>query len=280
MNLSFLQHLGLPGHLGLLFVIALVVSSLGFFRVAWFVSLGYAFSIAIMAVVVPILFRDVLDVGSALHNIGLLLYGLRLGSFLVKRERNAGYQRRQKEKDEKRGAHITGTLKLAIWTSVSLLYVLMFCPALYALLARRAAPASGILPSEIPGLALMAAGLGLEALADHQKSAFKQESPDRFCDVGLFRFARCPNYFGEVVFWVGQWIAGISAYGQLVHWATSLLGLAGIVLVMLGSTRRLELEQDERYGADPAYQKYTRTVPVLFPFVPIHSFRNLKVYLG
>lgn len=266
--------------LGLLFFVSLFVSALGFFRVAWFVSLGYAFSIATMAVLSPLLFRDSLDVVSVLHLLFLLLYGLRLGFFLLRRERNAAYQARLRDKVDARGAHLGFPVKVLIWLSVALLYVLMFSPALYALFSRHAGRQAGPLLSEIPGVVVMALGLGLEALADQQKSAFKQQNPDRFCDTGLFRFARCPNYFGEVVFWVGQWVAGISAYDRVSFWVTSALGLLGIVLVMLGSTRRLELEQDERYGSNPEYQTYTTTVPVLFPFLPIYSLRNLKVYLG
>ena len=61
---------------------------------------------------------------------------------------------------------------------------------------------------------------------------------------------------------------------------TAFLGYVCIFLIMLGSTRRLEMKQDERYGTNSEYQTYTRTVPVLFPLLPIYSLRNLKVYLG
>ena len=49
---------------------------------------------------------------------------------------------------------------------------------------------------------------------------------------------------------------------------------------MLGSARRLELKQAERYGSDPAYQAYVRTVPILIPLLPLYSLRQLKIYLG
>jgi hypothetical protein len=49
---------------------------------------------------------------------------------------------------------------------------------------------------------------------------------------------------------------------------------------MLGSTRRLERKQEERYGRDPAYRKYAASVPILFLFLPVYSFRNLRVCLG
>jgi hypothetical protein len=48
---------------------------------------------------------------------------------------------------------------------------------------------------------------------------------------------------------------------------------------MMGSTKRLEESQDSRYGASPDYQRYTQTVPVLFPFVPIYSLKKVRVFL-
>lgn len=265
--------------LGLQFVGALLISAAGFFRIYYFVSLGYAFSIAAMAIVTPFFFRASIDMGTTLHCMGLLAYGLRLGTFLVRRERSAAYQREMVEV-VKRGEHIKGVIKLLIWVTVALLYVLMFSPATFALVLHRDAPSVGPLISQFPGIAIMAVGLFLEAWADQQKSNYKAQNPHRFCDVGLYRMVRCPNYFGEMVFWIGAWVAGISAYTTALHWVMSLAGVISIVLIMLGSARRLEMKQDERYGSNPEYQTYCRTVPVLFPWLPVYSLKNLKVYLG
>jgi steroid 5-alpha reductase family enzyme len=128
-------------------------------------------------------------------------------------------------------------------------------------------------------LLIMAGGIGLEALADQQKSACKQEHPDRFCDTGIYRWVRCPNYLGEIIFWSGNFIAGIGAYTHWLRWLISLIALACIILIMVGSTKRLERKQDERYGKLPAYQRYRTSVPVLFPFVPIYTLKNVRVYL-
>ena len=48
---------------------------------------------------------------------------------------------------------------------------------------------------------------------------------------------------------------------------------------MIGSTKRLEKSQGERYGALSEYQEYIRRVPVLFPFVPVYTLQNVRVYL-
>lgn len=257
-------------------VMTLTISALGFRRVDWFVSLGYAFSIAAQAVVFPLALWGRFDVWAGLQSLMLLAYGLRLGTYLMSRERSPSFARELAASKE-RGLHIKGWLKLTIWVTVAALYVTMYAPALITMSAQSAGTVVATLPY---GIAIMILGLGIEALADWQKARFKAANPSRFCDVGLFRIVRCPNYFGEMVFWVGAWISAIAAYSSWFDWVISLIGLISIQLIMLGSARRLEIKQGERYGNEPAYLTYERRVPILFPLLPIHSLRNLKVYLG
>jgi len=82
-----------------------------------------------------------------------------------------------------------------------------------------------------------------------------------------------------MVFWFGVWISALSAYQSLLAWVFGSLGLISIECVMLGSSRRLELKQADRYGADAAYQAYARQTPILFPVLPLYSLQNLKLSL-
>ena len=76
-----------------------------------------------------------------------------------------------------------------------------------------------------------------------------------------------------------KWAAALGAYAGAWQWAVPFLGLVAIVLIMIGSTKRLEKKQQDRYGNRPDFQEYVRTVPILFPWVPIYSLRNVRVYL-
>jgi len=58
-----------------------------------------------------------------------------------------------------------------------------------------------------------------------------------------------------------------------------LVGAVCIVLIMMGSTKRLEYAQDERYGDRPEYQQYIQVVPVLFPYVPVYSLKKIRVLI-
>ena len=262
----------------LLFGLALLISSIGFYRVVYFISIGYAFSIVAMALATAVMLRQNLTWASVLQNLLLIVWGLRLGLYLVRRESRSSY-RRELEDTHERSAGMSWLQKALIWVSVSALYVLMFSPSLFSLTATSRAPGALTTAVQSLGLLLMGGGLLLEAVADKQKSDFKAHTPGRFCDVGLYRWARCPNYLGEITFWIGNWVVGLLFYTSLLGWIASSIGLVCIVLIMIGSTKRLESSQDARYGHLPEYQEYIRSVPVLFPFVPIYTLKNVRVFL-
>ena len=268
-----LNLLGLPWQLPVLgLALCLLSSALGFKRVEYFVSLGYAASIAAQAIAFPLLYRNTIKELALLQSGLLLAYGLRLGIFLALRDRGASFQK-QRTESTARGVQVGIPMKVGIWLGVSLFYVLLFLPALLTMSAQAGAMGLASAPA---GILVMCVGLTIEACADWQKSEFKKINPTSFCSVGLYRVVRFPNYFGEMLFWLGLWVSAISTYRSLPTWLVGSLGLPLIVSVMFGASRRLELKQDKNYASSAAYQVYSRRVPILFPFLPIYSLRRSK----
>jgi steroid 5-alpha reductase family enzyme len=268
----------IPIETSILFALAMIVSAGGFYRVVYFISIGYAASIAAMAVCAVTIFYQNLTVLSLLQSLLLAVYGLRLGTYLIRREFQPSYQK-ELESVRQRTVGVTFGKKILIWVGVSLLYVLMFSPCLFSLSSAQLTASPLYFAVKMAGVITMIGGLFLETLADKQKSDFKKRFPNKFCDVGLYRWVRCPNYLGEIIFWTGNWMMGLPFYTSILRWIAALIGLACIVLIMMGSTKRLESEQRQRYGNLPDYQEYLRTVPVLFPFVPLYTLKNIRVYL-
>lgn len=262
----------------ILFGLSLLITAVGFYRTVYFISVGYAFAITAMAFVTPILLRENLTWFSALQNVLLAFWGLRLGLYLLRREMQASYQKEKKSTD----AYVEGInswIKVGIWIIVSVLYVCMFSPSLFILAQPQTEMSWLAVVTQLFGLALMAGSLLLEAVADKQKSDFKAEHPTQFCDVGLYRWVRCPNYLGEIMIWVGSFIVGITFYASIWQWAAAFIGVACITLIMMGSTKRLEFGQDKRYGGQKRYQEYIHSVPVLVPFVPVYSLKKVRVFI-
>mgnify|MGYP003381835585 CR=1 FL=1 len=257
-----------------LLAVVLGINTVGFRNTVHFLNVGYAFSIIALSVLVSVLFGSRLGLFSALQMTGLLIWGGRLGVFVLRREARPSYQQESKRLQNRYG-HAKVPAKLAIWIGVSILYVLMFLPALYHLSGTAQLPTPTTVAVELVGVTLLCGGLLLETKADQQKSAYKALHPREFCGVGLYQWVRCPNYLGEILFWLGGWLMGVPFYSGPWQWLGSLAGLIGIILIMMSSTKRLEAEQESRYGNLPAFQSHVRRTPVLFPFVPIYTLRGL-----
>jgi hypothetical protein len=176
--------------------LALAISATGFIRLVYFVSIGYAFSITGMAVLAGALFAPQLGPWAWAHLALLALYGLRLGSFLVMRERNPSYQS-ELEEVQRRNRKLSLFARFGIWIGVALLYVCMFSPGLLRAHAQAQGRSDALPILTGIGLLVMVFGLVFEGLADFQKSRFKKTAPKRFCDRGLFRIVRRDRRLGR-----------------------------------------------------------------------------------
>jgi steroid 5-alpha reductase family enzyme len=258
--------------------IALVLSTPGFYRYVYFISVGYGLSVAGIAVGSAVAFGGGAQAVAFAHAALLAAYGLRLGAYLISREFKASFGG-ERAAIEKANAGIGLGKKLAIWIAVAVLYAVMAAPVALHLRAS----ASGLSGGPLPwiGVAVGAFGLALESLADLQKSRLKKARPGDFASSGLYAWCRYPNYFGEMIVWLGSFIAGVSSFGaDPIAWVASSVGLVSIWLVMLGSGKRLEEKQDDRYGDRPDYREYKARVPALIPVIGGKSLKNIKVYLG
>jgi len=254
-----------------LFIAAMVISSIGFKNYVWFISLGYGFSIAGEGILMLILYGKQLTLGTILCCALFIIYGLRLGGYLAIRELGSSSYKKNMKGEIKDGKTVPFGVKIAIWVTCALLYVTQVSGVFY-----RLHNAAGTDITTYVGAGIMALGLILESAADLQKNAAKKVNPKRFVDTGLYRLVRCPNSLGEMIFWTGVLV---SAFGGVSHWGQWIViavGYIGIIFVMFSGARRLEIRQDKNYGADPEYQKYVTTVPILLPFVPLYSVKKHK----
>ena len=144
--MGFLESFGIG--FVVLIVLSLLISSVGFYKYVYFISLGYGFSVAGMGVFMLIYYLGVLDIGTLV---------------------------------------------------MSLLYALQVSPLLFRL------------------------------------EAAKKKNPNRFCDKGLYKIVRCPNYLGEVLFWTGVFVSGVNIYASAWQWIAAAFGYACIVYIMFTS---------------------------------------------
>ena len=117
------------------------------------------------------------------------------------------------------------------------------------------------------GFVLWAAGFAVEVVADQQKSRFRADPANRgrFISTGLWSRSRHPNYFGEILLWIG---VSVIALPVLQGWQW--VGLVSPVFVAALITRvsgvpLLEAKAEATWGGQPDYEAYKQTTPVLVP---------------
>lgn len=255
----------------ILLIVSLIVSMIGFKKYVWFISIGYGFSIAAIGITLIALFHRSVDIGLLVQCILFIIYGLRLGGYLAYRELKMVSYNKKMQTEIKDGKGMPFIAKCGIWISAALLYACETSPVLF-----RLENGLGTSTAVIIGIIVSAAGLIIESAADIQKSQAKKTAPGRFVDTGLFRIVRCPNYFGEMLFWTGVFISGIGSNTGVWQWVAALTGYLGIIYVMIGGARRLEIRQNRTYGSDPEYQKFVKNTPIMIPFIPLYSVEKYK----
>lgn len=110
-------------------------------------------------------------------------------------------------------------------------------------------------------------GFAFEVIADNQKSKFRAntENNGKFIQSGLWSKSRHPNYFGEIVLWIG---IAVIALPVLRGWQW--LALISPLFITFLVTRvsgvpMLEKSADERWGCQEEYENYKKRTPVLIP---------------
>ncbi len=263
--------------LGIILAVCAVLCAVGFYKFVYFLSIGYGFAVAGggIAVLVMYLLNPtatpwwIVVIEAALF----LAYGIRLSGFLLVRElKNASFKKTDVAKDTlaKNNEKKMPVFVLAtIWVSVAVLYTAQVSPMLFRY---SNAATDVILP--VIGFAVSIFGLILESIADNQKSAQKKENPDMVATKGLYRIVRCPNYLGEIIFWTGVFVSGISAYATVGQWITAILAYICIVFIMFNGAQRLEKRQMARYGDNKEYNDYANKTPIILPLLPIYHLNK------
>lgn len=258
----------------ILFIITLVICLIGFKRYVWFISIGYGLSISGIAVGLIALFNFGLTVPTFVYCLIMTAYGIRLGGYLLYRELKTAYNSRM-EGEISDGSGMSIGVKIALWVTCALLYIMMMAPLIY-----RCSNSSTDNAALIIGMLISLLGIILESTADAQKSKAKKLNPRRFCSSGLFKFVRCPNYLGELIIWTGLFVSGLGALEGIGQWIVAVIGYLGIVYIMFSGARRLEIRQDKNYGEDPEYQAYKDSTPIMIPFVPLYSVKKHTWLVG
>ena len=185
------------------------------------------------------------------------IWAIRLGSFLFMRIHKAGEDRRFRDiKPNFTRFFMTWTLQ-GMWVSMCLLCVLTALSSY-----------SGIIVNNIfyIGLMIFISGFIIEVLADHQKTVFRKniDNKDKFISSGLWAYSRHPNYFGEILLWLGIAVMSFSSLEGFQYFTLISPIFVYILLVYISGIRMLENQANKKWGHLDSYKKYLKNTPRLF----------------
>ena len=199
-----------------------------------------------------------IDIYSLVLSLLISIWTLRLGIFLFYRVLKVGEDIRFK--DVKNNA-----LKFFVWFSISSLWVSLTTMAAMNVITSK--NYNKDLTLLCIGTIIWIIGFLFEIISDYQKIKFKNNAlnKNKFIDSGLWSISRHPNYFGEIILWIGIYIITLPSTSGLEY-----LGIISplFVIVLLNKVsgiNLLEASADKKWGSSKEYQKYKKITPKLIP---------------
>ncbi|MFO7624056.1 MAG: DUF1295 domain-containing protein [Anaerolineales bacterium] len=188
----------------------------------------------------------------------VIIWAGRLGTFLFRRVQKAG-------KDDRFDELKPNFFRfLNVWTIQALWISFTLSAALIAITSqtRIAFDAWAAI-----GLLVWIIGFAFEAIADSQKSQFNADPKNKgkFIQTGLWSRSRHPNYFGEIVLWIGVAIIAIPVL-QGWQWIALISPIfVALLITRISGVPLLEQKADKKWGGQADYEAYKKNTPVLIP---------------
>lgn len=188
----------------------------------------------------------------------VIIWAVRLGSFLFGRIRKAG-------KDDRFDDIKPDFLRfLNVWT-IQGLWITFTAAA--ALVAITSSVRKELDVFAVVGFLVWIFGFAFEVVADSQKSRFNADPANKgkFIQSGLWSRSRHPNYFGEIVLWIGIAIIAIPVL-QGWQWVAMISPLfVTFLLTRVSGVPLLEKKAEAKWGGQADYEAYKKNTPALIP---------------
>ena len=199
-----------------------------------------------------------INLGSLALSTFIIIWSLRLGTFLFLRIKKAGKDRRFNE-IKKSFSWFFMTFSLSgMWVTVCSICALTGI-------------ANGIIFSSttIIGIIIFIIGFTIEIIADSQKSKFraKDDNKDKFISSGLWRYSRHPNYLGEIILWLGISLISFSSLEGFQYITLISPIFTYLLLVNVSGINLLEKSGKKKWGHLESYKIYKKNTPRLIGFL-------------
>lgn len=244
-------------------IITLLINVIGFiiaysFRSDKFTDASYALSFA--GITAYLLVTSEITIVKLLVALVIFAWALRLGGYLVMRIRKIG---RDKRFDDMRDSFVKfGQFWLLQAVTV---WIVMLAATLLFNEDRRMELTTVV----SVGLIISVVGIIVEGIADIQKFTFINAHPDKWVSSGLWKYSRHPNYFGEILMWIGIYVASVGWLPEKMQWIALMSPLfISAMLLFVSGIPLVEASADKKWGKDKKYQSYRNRTSILIPLPP------------
>lgn len=219
-------------------------------------DLSYSLSFVLLAPL--LLFSKGVNFSSVqlIITISIMLWGVRLGFYLLKRI----LQTKTDDRFDDKRNNPSNLIKFWILQTVAVWLIML---PYSSFLTKRSQIDFSII--SIIGLVIFLIGFVIEIISDSQKFIFKSkpENKHKWMSSGLWKYSRHPNYFGEILLWWGLFIVTLPTITGLN--ILTILSPITITLLLLfvSGIPLLEKSADKKYGDDKEYVKYKESTSIL-----------------
>ena len=210
----------------------------------------------ITVTIFALVFSENLDLRSLLLGTLVLIWTIRLGTFLFRRIQKAGKDDRFDKLKPSIPKFLNAWFLQALWVTLTA------APAFIAINSstRQELGILGFI-----GLAIWLIGFTIEVVADYQKNQFRKDPANqgKFIQTGLWSRSRHPNYLGEIILWMGITLIAIPAFEGWQWIGVISPVFVTILLTQISGIPMLEEKADKKWGGQADYEEYKADTPVL-----------------
>ena len=201
---------------------------------------------------------SIINYGNIIVSCLIIMWTLRLGTFLYTRIKKAGEDKRFREIKKSFSWFFMAFTISGMWVSICTICALTGI-------------SNGIELTGVTyiGIVIFIIGFALEIISDNQKTNFKkiEHNKDKFITTGLWKYSRHPNYLGEIILWTG--VAIISYSSLEVYQMFTLVSpiFTYLLLVNVSGINLLEKSGEKKWGHLDSYKSYKENTPRLIGFL-------------
>ena len=200
----------------------------------------------------------IINFGNMIVSSLIIMWTIRLGTFLFTRIKKAGEDKRFREIKKSFSWFFMAFTISGMWVSICTICALTGI-------------SNGIELTGVTyiGVIIFIIGFALEIISDNQKTNFRkiEYNKDKFITTGLWKYSRHPNYLGEIVLWTG--VAIISYSSLEVYQMFTLVSpiFTYLLLVNVSGINLLEKSGEKKWGHLESYKIYKKNTPRLIGFL-------------